>query len=218
MADVVTYTRPFDVEDMKIAVQKIISESDSSIEQSEIDEMIEYSSNIIGLFRIFLRDYIVNNASPKSYSSITDNRNVAHYYNSVWNSLTGETQANLLQNSAYTNEHLKSTGLKTDQSKLILTDFKDYIDQFREENTDPIALHASLTWQELELLELLQENREKSFSRDDIAKKLWKNEWTEKYSDWAIAQLVSQLRKKTSSDPLIIIKTVPKEGFTLLDR
>lgn len=46
------------------------------------------------------------------------------------------------------------------------------------------------------IVRVLLQNKGKVVSREKIAETLWAEEWTEKYSDWAIDQLISKLRKK----------------------
>lgn len=64
----------------------------------------------------------------------------------------------------------------------------------------------------------LLDDRGKSVSRDAFAKILWGKEYLEKFSDWALDQAVSRLRRKLDRDPLlktIRITTQKKHGFTL---
>ncbi len=53
-----------------------------------------------------------------------------------------------------------------------------------------------LSYQEYQLLKLLWDNKGQTVDRDRVAKMLWADEVEEKYSDWAIDQLVSKLRRK----------------------
>lgn len=58
------------------------------------------------------------------------------------------------------------------------------------------SIEEKFTRQEYSVLTLLLKNGEKLTTRDDIGNTLWGSESYEKYSDWAIDQLVSKLRKK----------------------
>jgi DNA-binding winged helix-turn-helix (wHTH) protein len=51
--------------------------------------------------------------------------------------------------------------------------------------------------------------------RDDIAKAIWRGEWTEKYSDWAIDKLVSKLKKKLIFSNYEIL-TIKNRGYQLM--
>lgn len=64
---------------------------------------------------------------------------------------------------------------------------------------------------ELATFEFLKENLESIISRDDIAKNIWKEAWEEKYSDWAIDQLVHRLKSKIIKNK-IPYKILSKKG------
>jgi len=69
-----------------------------------------------------------------------------------------------------------------------------------------------------DLLQVLLKNIGKPVSREEIAQAIWKKGWEEKYSDWAIDQAVSGLRKKLEKlwiNPQLI-KTVKKKGFLVV--
>lgn len=57
-------------------------------------------------------------------------------------------------------------------------------------------IEEKFTRQEYDLLKMFLENQGKLINRDDISKILWGSEYYEKYSDWAIDQVVSKVRKK----------------------
>jgi DNA-binding winged helix-turn-helix (wHTH) protein len=46
------------------------------------------------------------------------------------------------------------------------------------------------------IFQLLKRESPAVVSRDEIAKLVWKSKWTEKYSDWAIDQIVHDIREK----------------------
>jgi DNA-binding winged helix-turn-helix (wHTH) protein len=63
---------------------------------------------------------------------------------------------------------------------------------------DGHTVEEELTRQEYSILEMFLRNISKLKSRDDLGAVLWGKDSYEKYSDWAIDQLVSKLRKKLS--------------------
>jgi len=88
-----------------------------------------------------------------------------------------------------------------------------------EKETDAIFLNGQtieekFSRQEYSVLKMFLEDTGKLKSRDDIGDILWGKESYEKYSDWAIDQLVCKLRKKLSAlrvkDKLI---TVRRKGY-----
>jgi DNA-binding winged helix-turn-helix (wHTH) protein len=58
------------------------------------------------------------------------------------------------------------------------------------------SVEEHLTRQEYQLLAHFLKEPNRVFSRDEIAEAIWSKESYEKYSDWAIDQLMSKLRKK----------------------
>lgn len=72
-----------------------------------------------------------------------------------------------------------------------------------------------LTPPERDIMELLQETKE-VLTREKIALSLWQDTWEQKYSDWAIDQLIHRLREKLekTNSPYEIV-TKKGEGFYL---
>jgi len=54
----------------------------------------------------------------------------------------------------------------------------------------------SMTISQRKLMQHLEENQGKIVSRESIAQVIWGENWETKYSDWAIDQLISTLRKQ----------------------
>ena len=50
-------------------------------------------------------------------------------------------------------------------------------------------------------------------TKETIAKELWGSEWQDKYSEWAISKLISELRKKIKPFQSYNIKTMHNKGF-----
>ncbi len=81
----------------------------------------------------------------------------------------------------------------------------------------PKRLLKVLSDEELTVSKLLLENDEKITSREEIAKRLWGNQYPERYSDWAIDKIVSRIRKKIldSDKPHKYLMTMKGKGFKL---
>lgn len=67
---------------------------------------------------------------------------------------------------------------------------------------------------EHEVFKYLEENIEKIITRDEIAKIVWKGNWEEKYSDWAIDKLISKLKSKLVYSNFRIL-TFRNQGYKL---
>lgn len=72
------------------------------------------------------------------------------------------------------------------------------------------AIEEKFTSQEYNLLRMFMDKANKLCTRDNISETLWGKESFEKYSDWAIDQIISKLRKKLRSmgvkDGLITVR------------
>lgn len=71
--------------------------------------------------------------------------------------------------------------------------------------------------QEQKVLKQLFKNKGGIVERERIARRMWNKDWTEKYSDWAIDQLISRIRQKLKTlwiNPSIL-QTHKKKGVSL---
>jgi DNA-binding winged helix-turn-helix (wHTH) protein len=77
------------------------------------------------------------------------------------------------------------------------------------------AIGEELTRQEYDLLVYFLKAPDKVHSRDEVAEAIWGKESFDKYSDWAIDQLMSKLRKKLSQIGVGsgLLKTVRGRGY-----
>lgn len=79
---------------------------------------------------------------------------------------------------------------------------------------ETVSLEDDLSYQEYEVLKALWKRKGEEVTRNEVAEILWPKETEEKYSDWAIDQIMSKVRKKigdVGEDRLI--KTIKGKGF-----
>jgi hypothetical protein len=78
-----------------------------------------------------------------------------------------------------------------------------------------VAVDNNFSKQERELLKLFLDNENIELSREQVASVLWKTNWQDKYSDWAIDQIISRLRKKLCllGVDRKCIRTIRKKGY-----
>lgn len=76
---------------------------------------------------------------------------------------------------------------------------------------------ANLTAQEVLVYKLLVANMDRVVAKEDVAKALWGDTWEEKYSDWAIDRLISNLKAKlVEFDASVSLKTLRGRGYSLV--
>lgn len=80
-----------------------------------------------------------------------------------------------------------------------------------------IDVRSILSNQEYLALRLLISKRGKIVSKEDISKAIWFDDWSQKYSDWALDKLIFSIRKKLLLDKSFLIN-VRKKGYLLKDQ
>lgn len=85
-------------------------------------------------------------------------------------------------------------------------------------HTTTYSLDFYFTPTERDVFELLLDGKQ-VVSREKIADKIWHNNWEEKYSDWAIDQMIHRIREKlTLTKAPYTIQTKKGQGFFLVHR
>jgi hypothetical protein len=190
-------------------------EVDLKIPSKDFNKIISISANHPAFMRILLREY-KKSGKVLEGDVLLNNIEIKNLFLKTWNAFSKNTQESILKDQNYSNEFFEKTGLKKNNrwfsnyfikfvTKMHST--KDYI-----QSNEALSL---LTWQESQVYDYLQKNKGKIVSREDIAKMMWGELWNEKYSDWAIEQVISKMRKKVGFDKQVVIKTVPKLGYKL---
>lgn len=87
---------------------------------------------------------------------------------------------------------LKLFGYINQKGEVFTPIFFDYLTKLETESD----LTFNLTPHEKDLFNFIISKKGEICSRDELAQALWKNLWSEKYSDWAIDKFVSDLRNK----------------------
>jgi len=80
-----------------------------------------------------------------------------------------------------------------------------------------VLVERYFSLRERHFLKLLIEKKGKVVSREKMAEAIWGENWVEVYSDWALDQIVSRLRRKLRGLGVSpsLLKTVKKKGFGL---
>lgn len=125
-------------------------------------------------------------------------------------------------------QHLKKMRIVDENEKCLIGGFTDLLSQPQLQAVDislrdnrifinEVPVDKLFTKQERRVLKLLLEYGNHVVSRDEIAKRMWLIKTLEKYSDWAIDQLMSRIRKGLQ-DLLIspkIIEAVRGKGYIM---
>ncbi len=78
-----------------------------------------------------------------------------------------------------------------------------------------VPVTSLFSQQEQSVIRLFIGSNLRIVTRDEVAQALWANGWSEKYSDWAIDQIMSRIRKKLAylELPKSLIESVKGKGF-----
>ena len=91
---------------------------------------------------------------------------------------------------------LKDYGYIDEQGKCFSNVLKQYIDKEKGVVDIDIVLAKMLTVSEKRVFVLLKKQLGNICSREEIAEVVWGKNWFERFSDWALDQIMSQLRRK----------------------
>lgn len=193
------------------------TEANIKLNTSEINKIIKLSGNHIGVIRIILRFYAKTNQIPTT-QEILKNIEILDLYLRTWNSFNIETQEHIDKDPNFTNDYIHKCQLKKNNKTWFNKTFNIFIKNRNKylDNQEIQTPEKILTWQELTVFNLLKDNKGKPVNREQIAKEIWKDEWLDKYSEWMIEKIISNIRKKLGHRQDISIKTIRKKGYSLL--
>lgn len=193
------------------------SDIDKTLTDKETETILKLSGGHPGFMLIFLRELFKTGNIISEVKDQLENDEIKLLFMRIWGSFSESTQENLLKDPKYSNNHLKNTGLRNKDGKWFCEAFGNFIQELKTKSkTSPTdKLENKLTWQELKVYEILKKNQGNTVTKEDIAKHIWGDAWIDKYSEWAIAQIVSHIRKKAQEDTELNIRSVPSEGYCM---
>lgn len=184
-------------------------------------EVIALSGGNPGLLKsLYLQ--AIENYGQVEWWNIRDGR--LHYrLERIVNDLPKEYQKLLVINDDFNAEHevfLRQFGYKNSKGEIFSPLIEKYLTSHVVTVTPILSgdeLASIFTITERKVYNLLENMSEKIVNRELIASSIWGDEWNKKYSDWAIDQVMSQLRKKLLNvGKMGLLKTKRGEGYILL--
>jgi hypothetical protein len=221
----VVYTPSLKKGEMRKIAEDINRSGGNKLSEKTFENYIKFAGNFLRIFTALSREYLHQGDCFQSSQEALENEKIYSVLLNIWESFTADTQEKILNDKDYKNDYLLQTELVDGDGNWFSVLFEQFIenikissdknsDQKSRDNASKIA--EILSWQELTVYNLLKNERGKTVKREDIAKAIWKNEWLDRYSEWAIAQVISQIRRKTSAFDGICIKTIRGEGYRML--
>lgn len=172
--------------------------------------------------KAFQEDF-VNTTDVKKLYKLIGEEWLDWRYKEIVMDLKLQTVEELKTKKLSTSEFCINTGLVSNGDNEIVF-FHPLFEHFIKHRLDITLLKKSnktineyLTGQELKVFNLLVSKKDEVVSRDDIAKTMWDDDWNDKYSDWSIDKVISNIKKKLfENNETQTIKTFKGEGFQLL--
>jgi len=226
------YLPLYDLPDIKAVIQVQVDLGFAKVNSQQEAKIARLSGGYPRLIRYFLRhpDQLTIDAWQEP--------EVGHYFEEIWDGLAFQSQSWLFEClakrgkiSAPPSAYLINTKLVA-QTKGRWVFFSPLFEQYLEflsQVAAPVVkekngrievlgrdIETVLSSQELAAFLLLWRKKGKIVSRDQLAQAIWGKDWEEKYSDWAIDQLVKRMRTKLGDRAKQrLIKTVRAKGFLI---
>ena len=224
------YLPLYENNDVDVIIKNQVDQGFVDVTDSQVEQIKNLSGGYPRLVRFFLR-----NPDEISGDSWSDPE-VNHFFDEIWDGLSDESKKNLFDlvsndDVDEVSEYLIKTKLlhESDGKYSFFSEmFLEYVKELA--NSLPISvkekdgkvmvdgknLETLLSVQEFDVFKLLLEKRGEVVSRDSVAEALWGDNWQDKYSDWAIDQMVSRIRKKIGDrTSKALIKTIRGKGFII---
>jgi len=197
----------------------------------EKEKIIELAGGYPRLARFFLRN--PDKLEVKAWEEVE----ARHYFEGIWDGLKEESRdwgfklAAGKQKLTNPSQYIEKTGLAKKKKggwEWFSPLFEEYVKFLMV--SSPVAVKEQggvlevggkhvgtiLSLQELAVFRRLWQDKGRVVTRDEVAKILWGKEWEEKYSDWAIDQVISRARKKLGDRVKVsLIKTLRGKGFMI---
>lgn len=216
-------------EDIKVVINNQIKNGFSDAKEDQFEKIIELSGGYPRLARFFLRN------PEKIDEKYWNDPEVNLYMEEIWDGLSESSKKQLFSIVENKENEISAYAKNTKIVDFVgnnLTLFSPIFDRFVRElhETKPPTvfekngkivvsgddLESLLSDQEVQVFNLLFKEKGKVVTRDSVASAVWGDGWEDKYSDWAIDQIISRIRRKIGDrSQNSLIKTKRGKGFIL---
>lgn len=208
--------KPLNLSDTELLVKNLGKRFEAKLTDEEIDRIFTLSGGHVGLIKALVLLKKDSGTVPGNEGEILENENIATRLKDIFLDLPEQIRKKLVTGSDLTKDEVKfleKFGLTKD-GRLLSKLLSNYLQTESQSESTDISLE--LTSQELDVLNYLKDRLNVVVDREQLAEVIWKEEWDEKYSDWALDQLIYRLRNKLkkSNAPYKLV-TKKGQGFYL---
>jgi len=186
--------RPLDKDDIEITLGDYEAKSDKNVVGVR-EKMLRDSGGSPGILKSLFMQYL-NNPQIEDWS-LRDG-NITYRLDSIVGELSEMDRRVLIgaDKDETSLQFLKDYGYLDGESKCFSNVLKRYIEEQENGIDIDIVLAKNLTVSEKRVFVLLKKQSGKICTREEIAESVWGKNWFERFSDWALDQIMSQLRRK----------------------
>lgn len=210
----ILYLSPLKASDFRVVIKTYLDQYDLKLDAKKIDQLFFLSGGNNSYLKNILRSIKMSILNPN------DLYNPRKIFNSVLSfrflgdeilfKLGDSCTRLLLTDSYYSDPVLLNLGIVNSEGELFSPLFRLFLDSKKRSGSESL-FEKIFTEQELGVINSLLVHKGSILSRDDIAKILWKNEYLQNYSDWAIDKVIEKIRRKIKENKLGY-KLVTKRG------
>ena len=188
------------------------------VKQKQADQIYKLSGGHIGLIKSL---YLYAHSNHKTVFSDTEmlisDGKIKARLQKIYQDLPQDTVQKLYKNGRLEQDFILNKFNLLHDGQFLCPLFIKYIKEKGVVNSDDNVLMQFFSSSELDVLSFLKENHSKLITREETAQKLWKEQWEENYSDWALDQIIHRIRKKIKTHKLQYrLKTKKGQGFILI--
>lgn len=186
--------RPLDIIDIDITLGDYEAKSGKKVVGIR-EKMMKDSGGSPGILKSLFMQYLNN---PQVVSWDVSDGNLTYRLDSIVGELSEMDRRVLVGElvNAESLEFLKRYGYINEHGECFSSVLRQYIERDTGETDIDIILAKTLTVSEKRVFVLLDKQPGKIYTREEIAEAVWGKNWLERFSDWALDQIMSQLRRK----------------------
>ena len=213
---VLDYKKPLEKDACLKLIQRYEEKYELSLTDEQKEKIFELAAGHIGMTKNLILEIKLNPDLDFSIENLMESESIKGWLFELTEDLHKELLEVLIgiREDAEISKVLRKCGYFNEKGEVFSPLFQKYLEKNLEKKFSTESFENKLTDQEIKAYQLLKNSNAKIVSRDDIAKAIWAEEWLEKYSDWAIDQLIHSLRDKIDAAEITSkITTLRGKGY-----
>lgn len=200
-------------------LEQLRNRFDGSLDSKTIEKIYDISKGHGRLLKYLAINYFKDNSVFET-KKLVELPDMQMALDLIYRGLPGSQWEEIYKRNlpAHVQSILKELGYIDDNGDVLIPLIKEYIDEIaKNKNIDMPYKDLDLSFREMVLLKKLVDANGEVVDRDRICEVLWGENWIDEYSDWALSQVIHNIRRAISTKNLPYeIKTVRGKGFVVV--